>query len=103
MCRAQIQTCNSPCPSNQPHGGNPMLIDKISLTFNIIITDHQKYIASQLINLPKELDCGWFAVRGGAYKYAARLHVPLPKNDLQGHWSKHYVLLQADPRNGKGP
>ncbi len=79
-----------------------MFIDKISLLFNITHPDHQKHIASQLMNLPKELDCGWFAVRGGAYKCAARLHAPLPKHDVQGRWSKDYVLLQADPRNGQG-
>lgn len=61
-----------------------MLIDKISLTFPITDEHHQKYIAGEFIDLPKELDCGWIASRGGAYRYAARLHAPLPKGDLQG-------------------
>lgn len=80
-----------------------MFIDKISLTFNIVATDHQKYIASQLINLTKEFDSGWSAARGGAYKFSARLRCPLSQADLQGNWSKDYVLLQAAARNEQGP
>lgn len=80
-----------------------IFIDKISLTFNIKDKEHQKFIAGQLIDLPKDIDSGWTSGQRKNYRYAARLHASAPTGGpVHGKWTKDYVLLQAAPRNGEG-
>jgi len=97
---AQIKKAIESASSNQPHG---VFIDKLSMTFDIPNEGHASWINQQFMDMPKETDSGWVPGHRGAYKYGVRVHAPSDVSDgVQGPWSKDYVLLQADPKNGQG-
>jgi hypothetical protein len=97
---AQIQTLTATTPANQlPH----VFVDKININIAIVDEDLRQGVVQQIINIPKIIDSGWSPASWGAYRAAARIHVPTSGNDpAQGPWSKDYVLVQAHPRKAGG-
>jgi hypothetical protein len=45
---------------------------------------------------------GWRSAKGGRYETALQVHAPNPSSHIGGKWSKESVLVQCNPRNGKG-
>ncbi|MEK7994574.1 MAG: hypothetical protein AAB403_12290 [Planctomycetota bacterium] len=86
-------------PSNKPL----VFIDKLSMTFAIPDVEHRKYVAGNLMDLPKEIGSGWQPAHGNRYKYAARFHLlDEGSNGVQSPWMTDYVMFQAAPFNGEG-
>jgi len=96
----QIGASAEGSPSNQPPD---VFIDKISMTFDIINEGHEQGLFQQIIEMPKDLETGWYSGVKGAYKGAVRIHAPVGGHDhVLSPWSKPYMLVQVHPKNGEG-
>ena len=93
----------NPLSSNKP----PLIIDKASMTIAIDETDHREAIRETMFFYAKEAEYpfgkhGWKSAKGGRYESALQVHAPNPSGHIGGKWSKESVLVQCNPKNGKG-
>jgi hypothetical protein len=96
---AQVAPTVAPPSSNQP----PILIDKITMTFESASDDQKKGLLQQVINMQKDLETGWHPGPRGAYAAAARIHAPSSSSGVQqGPWATEHMLVQVKPRNDTG-
>lgn len=100
------EKCTPVCANqNMPPSNKPptLFVDKISLTINPTEEEHRTHIDGQIIDMCKDPTTGWISGPKGAYRYAARIHPSSGTSDnAASPWTSAFVLLQADPRNGKG-